>query len=145
MTAVSWDSLPPSMDGQAGYWRERAERAEAELARQTRPTNDGLVEELREAARNHALVAALWPPDSPEHANAIEGDELLSKAADRITALETRPTFEDGLERAAKACEAELAAFSSEEYATNQPIGALSERFACAVCIEAVRALQRNR
>jgi hypothetical protein len=63
--------------------------------------NDGLVEELREAARNHVLVAALWPPDSPEHANAIEGDELLSKAADRITALEASPTFEDGLERAA--------------------------------------------
>lgn len=44
-------------------------------------------------------------------------------------------------ERAALACEDRAKAFLSPEYATGQPFSSLSERFACAKCAEAVRAL----
>lgn len=42
-------------------------------------------------------------------------------------------------ERAIAACEAQREAFRSTEYAFNQPLGSLLERFACDQCIEAIR------
>ena len=42
-------------------------------------------------------------------------------------------------ERAIAACERQKADFLSTEYAFNQPLGSLLERFACDECIEAIR------
>ena len=42
-------------------------------------------------------------------------------------------------DRAIEACEAQKSAFLSTEYAANQPLGSLLERFACDECIDAIR------
>jgi hypothetical protein len=41
--------------------------------------------------------------------------------------------------RAIAACEKQKASFASDEYATPQPLGGLMERFACDMCIDAIR------
>jgi hypothetical protein len=43
-------------------------------------------------------------------------------------------------ERDAKLCEAQKEAFLSPQYASNQPLGSLTERFACDECASAIRA-----
>lgn len=45
------------------------------------------------------------------------------------------------LEDAIKVCEQQSHDFASDEYATPQPLASLCERFACAQCIDAIRAL----
>ena len=45
-----------------------------------------------------------------------------------------------GMERAAEICEQQRGAFLSPEYASPQPIGSLTERFACSQCVDAIRA-----
>jgi hypothetical protein len=52
-----------------------------------------------------------------------------------------RSAFADGIEAAAKACEAQAKAFLSPEYATDQPLSSFSERFACDECAKAIRAM----
>lgn len=42
-------------------------------------------------------------------------------------------------ERCAKVCEDQKAGFLSPEYASNQPLGSLTERFACDECAQAIR------
>lgn len=46
------------------------------------------------------------------------------------------------LEEAAQTCERERDAFLSLQYAAIQPLGSITERFACDVCAEAIRALK---
>lgn len=52
------------------------------------------------------------------------------------------PGFNEGLEAAIKAIEAQKRIFQSEEYATPQPMGSLMESFACDQCAAAIRALR---
>lgn len=42
-------------------------------------------------------------------------------------------------ERCAKICEAQKEGFLSPEYASNQPLGSLPERFACDECAQSIR------
>jgi len=42
-------------------------------------------------------------------------------------------------ERCAKVCEDQKVGFLSQEYAFNQPLGSLTERFACDECAQAIR------
>lgn len=52
-----------------------------------------------------------------------------------------RPVIRVALEAAIKACERQSGEFASDEYATPQPLGSISERFTCAQCSDAIRAL----
>lgn len=44
------------------------------------------------------------------------------------------------MEEAARICEEQQRTFLSGQYAVNQPLSSLSERFACAQCARAIRA-----
>lgn len=71
--------------------------------------------------------------------NAIERAETAEAlAADRADKLER------AVEEAALVCEAQAKLFLSPEYAFNQPLGSLMERFACEECAKAIRALTRT-
>ena len=53
-------------------------------------------------------------------------------------------THNEALEMAAQACEDQAIAFTSEEYATHQPLSSLLERFACGECAKAIRSLKQG-
>lgn len=79
-------------------------------------------------------------------------DERDRRRGNNATFIETalRAAHEDGhtagkaegLEMAAGACEAQIEGFLSPEYTTDQPSGSFGERFACATCADAIRALK---
>lgn len=83
-------------------------------------------------------------PDSAFDAwyNEIEGFALR---AERLTGpkAELMAAFEAGVEaereRCAKVCEQQAQEFLSPQYASNQPLGSLTERFACDECASAIR------
>ncbi len=62
--------------------------------------------------------------------------EALARAG-----LEAGKAEESMRERAALACEAQKQGFLSPQYASNQPLGSMLERFACDECADAIRAL----
>ena len=62
-----------------------------------------------------------------------------SNASNEVIAVCLASTRMDERKRAIEACEAQKRAFLSTEYAANQPIGSLLERFACDECIDAIR------
>jgi hypothetical protein len=47
--------------------------------------------------------------------------------------------FRRGLERAAEICEEQARQFLDPAYAAGQPLGSISERFACKECATAIR------
>jgi hypothetical protein len=77
----------------------------------------------------------------------VLSDARAVPLADAITRALVTPSSDpiagarDTLERAAKACEAVRDGFLLPEYATPQPIGSITERFACDQCAAAIRAL----
>jgi hypothetical protein len=63
----------------------------------------------------------------------IEGRVLVSSVAAALAAAER-----EGMKRAAEICEKMSGEFLSPRYASNQPIGSLTERFACDECVRAI-------
>jgi hypothetical protein len=49
--------------------------------------------------------------------------------------------YRAGIEAAAKVCEEQAQDFLSEYYATPQPLGSFSERYACGECAKGIREL----
>lgn len=50
------------------------------------------------------------------------------------------PGYALGMEAAARICEEQAQEFLSPEYASPQPVGSITERFACNECARAIRA-----
>lgn len=81
------------------------------------------------AAAEHTLDVVLCSgPEVPDYrAEAIEAIAAALAAAER-----------EGMKRAAEICEKMSGEFLSPRYASNQPIGSLTERFACDECVRAI-------
>lgn len=69
-----------------------------------------------------------------------DGHYLIQAFASHRQAAELRAA-KAAIEAAVQACKEQSKAFASEEYATPQPIGSISERFACQECEKAIAAL----
>lgn len=85
------------------------------------------------------------PDDIPQDAwdAAVEAFEVLAPGYDAFNVGLIEGVIASAIvaerKRAIEACEAQKRAFLSTEYAANQPIGSLLERFACDECIDAIR------
>lgn len=65
--------------------------------------------------------------------------------AERQLSLRSSSVRQQALEEAAKVAEAEAQKFLSPQYAANQPLGSLLERFACEEVAKAIRALAQEK
>ena len=96
-----------------------------------------------------ALVLLLRFMARHEHKDGSKRDaDTLSAAAAELSRLRhalaeaearEKAAVEAERERCAQVCEARAREFLSEEYAYPQPIGSITERFACNQCAAAIR------
>lgn len=70
---------------------------------------------------------------------------LLDTALKTRIATAIREAEQSAFERAAKVAEECALEFLSPQYATPQPIGSISERFACSKVADAIRALGKQK
>ncbi len=69
------------------------------------------------------------------------GNEAMLTAHDRRALRAIEMAREEAIEAAAKVCEQQARDFLDPQYATPQPIGSITERFACSECAKAIRSL----
>ena len=101
--------------------------------------DDALIEDLRSALKE-------WDKYDPfiSDAKAMKQAVAVIDAARAVLpfiADARRKGMEDMRERAVAECKRQSEAFLSPQYAFNQPIGSLTERFACDECATAIRSL----
>lgn len=88
-------------------------------------------------ARPDDIAAHIWA--EAERLAKEDGYLSLESSYDRAQYCRAARKVLAERERCAKACEAQKAIFQSDEYATPQPAGSLSECFAVDECIKAIR------
>jgi len=94
--------------------------------------------EIAEDVRRAAIVAVV-NFETRIQSGEFEGlDPDGTDARDALIAEVQRVILAER-ERCAKMCEAQKEAFLSPEYASNQPLGSLLERFACDECATSIR------
>lgn len=91
--------------------------------------SDDVPEDVRQAALRamHDTVE--------QHQDGIS----INKRAIEVMILGAARAIMAERERCAQVCEAEATLFLSPEYASNQPLGSITERFACDECAKAIR------
>ena len=91
--------------------------------------SDEIPEDVRNTAHDEAMQFVEWlepkPAEYEQAVHVLAGSFVRAILAER--------------ERCAKICEDQKAGFLSPQYASNQPFGSITERFACDECAKAIR------